>query len=218
MVTKRKSPHTKSLLVKRIWLLPFLVLLLSVSSYAQRRGEPYGSPQRFEATQETVPEELQVSIFLKILTYDRSLEARVKDTIRIGVLYLSENAQTKKNKDAFIENLKLNQDKTINGIPFNFTELAFTTEKRFEEATKERRINVLYVTSDGSDIVKRVSPITHAGKILTITGRVDYVNQGISVGLAVKEEKPQVVINLPAARAEGSDFSSNLLRLCKVIN
>ena len=196
------------------WLVTKLILFLAILVWPLLA---YGQ-QKLETGQMSVPEELQVSIFLKILTYDRSLETKVKDTIRIGVLYFPENARSKKNKEAIIESLELNKDKTINGIPFNFMEIELGSEKRWEEVTKEKKINVLYVTSDGSDIIKRISPITQAKKILTITGTVDYVNQGISVGLTVKEEKPQVVINLPSAKAEGSDFSSNLLRLCKVIN
>ncbi len=207
MGIKIKSPLPRGLVTKLISLL--VVLIWPVLSPGQ---------QKLETGQMSVPEELQVSIFLKILTYDRSLEVKAKDTLRIGVLYLLENAQSKKNKDAIMENLKLNQDKTIKGVPFNFMEIEFSTEEKLEEVTKEKGINILYVTSDGSDLAKRISPITQAKKILTITGRVDYVNQGISVGLAVKEEKPQVVINLTSAKAEGSDFSANLLRICKVIN
>jgi hypothetical protein len=86
------------------------------------------------------------------------------------------------------------------------------------EAIKEKRVNILYVTSDGSRAIEGISTITRAKKILTLTGSVDYVSQGISVGLGVKEKKPQIVINLPSARAEGSDFSANLLKVCKVIN
>jgi len=207
MGTKRKSSHTKSLIAKRILL--FLILLMPVSSSAQ---------PRHDVTQEAVPEEIQVPIFLKILTYDRSLEAKVKDTIRIGVLYFPDNERSKKNKDAITENLKLNKDKTINGVHFSFIEIEFSTEKSLAEVIKEKRVNILYVTSDGSHALEGISTITRAERILTLTGRVDYVSQGISVGLGVKEEKPQVVINLPSARAEGSDFSANLLKVCKVID
>jgi hypothetical protein len=209
MGTKRKSSHTRSLIAKRILVLFLSLFLFSVSSSAQ---------QTHDVTQEAVPEEIQVPIFLKILTYDRSLGGRGEDTIHIGVLYFSDNERSKKNKDAIIENLELNKDKTINGIPFNFMEIEFSDEKKLDEVIKKRRINVLYVSSDGSAMIKKISPITQAGKVLTITGSVDYVSQGISVGLAVKEEKPQIVINLPSARAEGSDFSANLLKVCKVIN
>ena len=166
----------------------------------------------------SIPEELQVPIFLKILTYDRSLEARVKDTINIGILHFPDNEQSKKNKETIIENLKLNKDRTVSGRPFSFTEIEFSNEKNLDEVAREKRIHVLYVTSAGSNMLSSISLITQAKKILSITGREDYVSQGVSVGLGVKDEKPQIVINLRSARAEGCDFSANLLRLCKVID
>jgi hypothetical protein len=218
MKGKRKPSLNKSLAAKQILFGLFWVFLFSVSSLAQQRYESDVSYQKYETSQKSLPEELQVPLFLKILTYDRSLGGKVQDTIHIGVLYFPDNEQSQKNKDAIIENLKLNRDKTINGVPFSFMEIEFSTEKSLDEVTSEKRVNILYITSDGSDIPKGVSQITQAKRILTITGRVDYVSHGISVGLGVKEEKPQIVINLPSVRAEGSNFSANLLRLCKVVN
>jgi len=204
-----KSLVTKALVAKRILLLLLLVFLWHVSSLSQ---------QSYEETQVGIPEELQVPIFLKILTYDRSLEARIKDTIYIGILYFPDSDRSVKNKDAFIENLKLNKDKTVNGIPFSFTEVKFSTTERLDEVMVKKGINILYVTSDGSNMIKSISEITQEKKILTLTGRVDYVNRGISVGLGVEEKKPRIFINLRSARREGCDFSANLLRLCKVID
>lgn len=207
MGSKSESSVPRNFVSRRILFFLWVVFLLFVPSSAQRRSNP--SP-------EALPEELQVPLFLKILTYDRSLETKVKDTIRIGVLYFPKDDQSKKNRDAILENLKLNQDKTINGVPFSFTAIELSAEEKKDEMV--RGINVLYVTSDGSNMIKEILQISRARKILTITGRVDYVNFGVSVGLGVKEEKPQIVINLSSVRAEGSDFSANLLRLCKVIS
>jgi hypothetical protein len=45
----------------------------------------------------------------------------------------------------------------------------------------------------------------------------DYVGAGCAVGIGTEGEKPLIIINLPAAKAEGADFSSQLLQLAKVI-
>ena len=39
----------------------------------------------------------------------------------------------------------------------------------------------------------------------------------VAVGITLQQSRPSLIINLPAARAEGSDFSSQLLKLAKVI-
>jgi hypothetical protein len=209
MKPERKSPFKQRDTAKRILLLLVPFFLFSVSSSAQKG---------YDTAPEAVPEEIQVPIFLKILTYDRSLEGRVEDTIHIGVLYFPENELSRKNKDGIIENLRLNKDKTINGVPFSFIEIEFSTNNALDEVAKKKKLNILYITNDAPHMLKGISQITQAKKILTITGRVDYVNQGISVGLGVKEEKPKIVINLSSAKAEGSDFSANLLKVCEVVN
>ncbi|MFH1336142.1 MAG: YfiR family protein [Candidatus Zixiibacteriota bacterium] len=204
------------------------VFLLSFwFSSAQSGGESSGLVQnemlegsylKSESSPETLPEEIQVPLLLKILTYDRSMEGKAKDTLRIGVLYYPNDDQSKKNKNSIMEYLKNNKDKTINGIPFSFVEIGFISGKQLGDAVTRKNIMVLYITSDGNHTIKEISELTQTKKILTMTGRVDYVDLGISVGLGIEDEKSQIVINLPSARAEGSDFSAKLLKLCKIVN
>jgi hypothetical protein len=51
----------------------------------------------------------------------------------------------------------------------------------------------------------------------TFTGVPLYVEQGVALSIGIVRERPQIIVNLAATRAEGSDFTSQLLRLCKVI-
>jgi hypothetical protein len=50
-----------------------------------------------------------------------------------------------------------------------------------------------------------------------VTGVPDYVRRGVAVGIGVVQDKPQVLINLAAARAEGSDFDASLLRIATIL-
>ena len=54
-------------------------------------------------------------------------------------------------------------------------------------------------------------------KLTTLTGVPDYVRRGVAVGIGVEQDKPQILINLGAARAEGSDFDASLLRIAIVV-
>ncbi len=208
MGTEKSYPFSKRFIARRNLVSLLLVLLWPTLSSPQ---------QRHETNRMEVPEELQVPIFLKILTYDRSFETRAKDTLRIGILYFPDDVESERNKDAMIESLKQNKNKTINGVPFCFHQIEFISKKNLDKVIKERKINVLYVTSDSSNFLEEIIQTSQKRNVLTMTGRVDYVSKGISVGLGVKDQKPQIVINLRSAKAEGSNFSANLLRLCKVI-
>ena len=208
MRTIKKLSFNKNLFAKLILFLVLLFFFLSVSSSAQ---------QNASTTRETLPEEFQVPIFLKTLTYDRSLGAKIRDTIQIGVLYFPDDAQSKKNKDAIIENLKLNKDKTVNGLPFSFMEIEFSAKKSLDDVIKAKKINVLYIAYDHSNVLNDIFQITRTKKILTVTGQVDYVKKGVSLGLGLEKGKPQILVNLDSARAEGSDFNASLLKLCKIV-
>jgi hypothetical protein len=186
---------------------------------APLRSEPSDNIYlKLESTTEALPEEIQVSLLLKILTYDRSMEEEGKDTLKIGVLYYPHDDQSQKNRDAIIKYLKGNQDKTINGSHFSIEEIGFVSIGKLNDVVARKNVKVLYITSDGNNNIKKISELTQAQKILTITGRIDYVNRGLSVGLGIQDEKPQIVINLPSVRAEGSDFGAKLLKLCKILN
>jgi len=208
MVKIKKSFSDKHSVAKQILLRILMLILLPLSSLAQQ--EP-------DTSTEFVPEEFQVPIFLKILTYDRSLETRVRDTIHIGILCFPKDIRSTKNRDAIIENLKLNKDKTINGFPFDFVEIGFSTEAELQKTIENKHISFLYITSNGVYIPEAIPKIARAKNILTITGRADYVNRGISVGLNAQNGAPQILVNLDSARAEGTDFSASLLKLCKIV-
>lgn len=208
MSTIKKLSPNKNLFAEVILFLILLFLLLSVSSFAQQ--DP-------DTSHESIPEAFQVPLFLKIVTYDRSLGTKIQDTIHIGVLSFPKDARSTRNTDAIIENLELNKDKTVNGLPFSFVEIEFSTETDLNKAIEENQISFLYITSGGPSVPDAITKIARAKKILTITGRADYVDRGISVGLGIANGTPQILVNLDSARAEGTDFSASLLKLCKIV-
>jgi hypothetical protein len=53
--------------------------------------------------------------------------------------------------------------------------------------------------------------------MLTLTGVAEYVRAGIAVGIGVRDDRPEILVNLAAARAAGADFSAQLLLLARVI-
>ena len=79
------------------------------------------------------------------------------------------------------------------------------------------RTDVVYVTPlRGVELHPLVRTARAAG-MTTFTGVPLYVEQGVALSIGIVRERPQIIVNLAATRAEGSDFTSQLLRLCKVI-
>ena len=69
-----------------------------------------------------------------------------------------------------------------------------------------RGINIL-------DVVR----VSRARRIKTITVVTGYVEAGVAIGLRVRNDKPMIVVNLSAAKAEGSDLTAQLLRASTII-
>ena len=66
--------------------------------------------------------------------------------------------------------------------------------------------------------IDNIIDISRREKIITLTGVPEYVNMGLAVGIDIRENRPQIVINMSAAKAEGADFSSQLLKLSKIVD
>ena len=64
--------------------------------------------------------------------------------------------------------------------------------------------------------LEAVVQISQAQGLVSLTGVPDFVTQGVAVGIGVRQDKPEILINLPSARLEGSRFDASLLRLSRV--
>ena len=75
---------------------------------------------------------------------------------------------------------------------------------------------VLYVAPLRAVRTSAITAVSRARGILTLTGVPEYVEHGIAVGVGAIDERPEILINLAGARAEGAAFSAQLLRLARV--
>ncbi|MDP2207311.1 MAG: YfiR family protein [Bacteroidota bacterium] len=163
-----------------------------------------------------VPVEIQIPLFKKILTFDRNLKTRAGNEIDIGVLFQKGFKLSSDVKNEFVTTASPTQD-SIDGLPVNIVALEYSDEPNLKSNLSKHNIDILYITPMRAVDLKMVSQLCQTHKILTITGVPQYIENGISVGLDIKAEKPQIIINLQSTKAEGADFSSKLLNLAKVI-
>ena len=77
--------------------------------------------------------------------------------------------------------------------------------------------DVLYITPMRAVDLGSITKQTRAAARVTLTGVPEYVDAGIAVGVDLQGERPRILINLAAARAEGADFDSRLLKLAKIV-
>jgi hypothetical protein len=161
--------------------------------------------------------DLQVPLLLKILTYDRHFEQKAGRELSIGISYAPEDPESKAAAEQILQTLYRFRDKTVKTLPIRYHLLEYTGADKLQRSISERGVSVLYVAPGMSRHLEGLVTVSQGRDITTVTGVPDYVRRGISVGIGLADDRPQIVINQTSARAEGSEFDASLLRIATVV-
>jgi hypothetical protein len=164
-----------------------------------------------------VPIETQAAILLKILTFDRNLADHPGDALKIGVLYQPRVRSSRAVFEAFREAIAKNATRSIAGRTITVHPIEAENEAEVRRELSNAPVDVLYVTPLRAVPISSVVELTRRRSIVSFTGVRAYVDQGISVGLSARGQKPEIVINIAANRAEGADFGAQLLKMARII-
>lgn len=163
-----------------------------------------------------VPVEVQYPLLLKILTFDRNLKSRVGAELVLGVVYQGKYKASEQAKNLFIRQLQQSAINRVEGIPIRPTTIDLDQSDLGAFITAEK-VDLLYILPLRAYDLAQISQTSSSYKVLTLTGVPAYVEAGMAVGIGVKGDRPQIIINLSAAKKAGADFSSQILKLAKVI-
>lgn len=163
-----------------------------------------------------VPVDLQYALFLKIISFERTLLNKNNDSLVIGILYQSRYSTSRNTKDEFIKTMLDHPAKDIKGNPIEYV-LIDAMNEDISESITANKVNILYLTPVRALDIEKIAETCRNHNILSLSGVPEYCERGLSVGIGQKGAKPEIIINLNAARAEGADFSSQLLKLAKIL-
>jgi len=163
-----------------------------------------------------VPLEVQYPLLLKILTFDRNLKSRAGNDIIIGIVFQSNFKVASQLKDRLERIIRESPIKTVEDAPIKHVAIDLDNSD-LSKLIKQENIDILYITPLRAYGIEQITTVSQLQKVMTFTGIPEYVKAGIGVGVGIKGKKPQIIINLPAAKNEGCDFNSQLLKLANVI-
>jgi len=190
-------------MTKKIWVLALVFLLFTLG------------PTRAEKME--VPLDLQVSLILKSLSFDRALRERAGEELKIGVLWLPRVPDSRAAKDDLSAILGGYAHREVEGLPITYKLIEYSSSDKLKKEIGSGGVDLLYITPGNMDNIAAITQVTQRLKLLTVTGIVGWVDKGVSLGIGLKEGKPQIVVNLESSKAEGVDFDARFLRLAKVI-
>ena len=164
-----------------------------------------------------VPADLQVPLLLKVLTFDRNFTKRGWTALHIGIVFVGSDPASSKVRSDIIEVFKTSSDKTLRNLPIEFTAVEYTSDRQIEDAIKASQFNLLYIAPGNARNLTKLVQVSQSRQILTTTGVPDYVQRGVAVGIGVRQDRPEILINLLSSKSAGSEFDASLLRVARVI-
>jgi len=183
-----------------LYLILFIALSLNLS-YGQRIKAPLA---------------VQLKLIPKVLSLDKNFISRKEDQFNLAVLYSSLQRNSSKTKNEFNDAIKKkNMFVKTTKINISFIDIAKTPN--IEKYLNDNKIDVVYITPLRGVDINSIAKTCKNEKALTVTGVLEFMQNEISVSFDIKDKKLQIIINNTAAKLEGTNFSSRLLRIAKVI-
>lgn len=158
-----------------------------------------------------VPVDVQVPLFIKILAFDRNLGSRPPGPLVVGVLYQA-NFRASADVAAQVRRFIKDGNEDLKVVPINLDE----TDDLLDVLARQH-VLVLYVCPLRAVELKSVTDASRQSGVRTLTGVPRYVESGLGIGLDLKGQRPEIVVNLVAIRAEGADFDAQLLKLARIV-
>jgi uncharacterized protein DUF4154 len=164
-----------------------------------------------------LPVDQQVPVLLKVLTYDRNFEAKAGSELAIGIVHDPTDRESAAATEEMATTLFRFAGKTVKKLPLRHYTIEYTSAADLESFVKAKGISVLYVAPGSARNLGEILKVAQALHLTTATGVPDYVRKGVAVGIGLVQDRPQILINLAASRAEGSDFDASLLRIATIL-
>lgn len=153
-----------------------------------------------------VPPALLVKIVMSAVAYDRSIDERFGDEVNVGVVGDSDAA------DKVYAVLEGYADKKLKGKPISLKKAS-----RGDVEGDAPLDLVFFVDALGGEAGKWASICQDRG-ITGVSAVEADVAAGLSLGVEMTDKgKPQLLVNLSAAKAAGANFSAQVLKLARLV-
>lgn len=178
----------------------FLLVVMSATAHAQS----------------DLPMDLQVPLFLRVLTYDRALNRNGGGELVIAVLYDAGNAASNTARTSFVRAVRGGRVSSVAGRSIKVVEIN-AAAGQVDASLKQHRAAAAYVAPGLDARLREIVSAATANKVTLLSGSASHARRGVAVAVGEQGGKPKLFINLPAARSAGADLPAPLLNIAEVI-
>jgi hypothetical protein len=156
-----------------------------------------------------------IKILLRTLTFDRSFGEELGDEIGVAVLYDGKSPASQREMHLIMGELMKASRVRIAGRTMKARSIDCTNEAEVAEAAK---MNVMFLVQElSAPTLERMLIVSRKHQIPTLSTSRMQVERGAAIGAVLDNEKPRLLINLPASKAAGMVLSAHMLRMAEVI-
>ncbi len=137
--------------------------------------------------------------------------------IVFGVLSKPGNTASEEMGAAMLKAFRGLVNAKLQGMAVIVRPLSYSTQAALLSAVISQGIDALYVCVGLDPDLPAIFEVTRKRHIVSLASREEQVIRGLSLGVFAIDSKPTIVLNLPASRSEGAAFTTDLLRVAKVI-
>lgn len=159
----------------------------------------------------------QAVILARALAYDDNLHSRAGSTLVVAVVFKPGAGGSESTADTMVRAFKAIEGVKVQNLPLHVIKLAYGGKDALHAAVSSQGIDALYVCPGLDGDQGNIRDESRRDHVLTIASREDQLNSGLSIGVFSVDGKTTITVNLPASKEEGAAFSSELLRLARVI-
>lgn len=160
----------------------------------------------------------QAALLLRVLPYDRNFAHRATDSLTIAVVHRQGNLQSEAyGIDVTTALRDLARSTQVRKLSVQVISIGYSGSEGFASAIARQQLAAVYVCPGLADVLDDISNTARKHRILSFSGRESEVRGRLSIGLLRRGARPALIVNLPAAMAEGADLQPELLALSEVL-
>ena len=171
------------------------------------------------AEDKEVPLNLQVKHLFTALQYDNNFQTRTEDTLKIGILYFSDKANSRREALKFYKTLKAYKKEEADNLKTTTSLFSYGSVRSLESILTIEKLDLLYISSGRKSIIRNVTKLTQAKQVFSFSSHPEYIAEcGVSMTVGYQEHNPKIHLNLSSAKAEGADFNAKFLRIANIVD
>ena len=166
---------------------------------------------------EPLPPRQQALLLLRVLAYDRALRARTGADVGVAVVFDERDPGSAASAAELVRALEeAARGYVVSGLPVRVVRCPWRGPDDLASCLDDRGAAAALV-APGVREPARIARATRRAEALSATSSREGVEAGLSVGLVQRASRAALLVNLPAARQEGADLDSALLRVAETL-